>query len=52
MGVIFRASITLRNGRVLFAKDFGLKAFRIEVDEDQKAENESTAVQGGAIERS
>lgn len=27
--VIFRASITTRDGRRIYAKDYGLKAFRI-----------------------
>jgi hypothetical protein len=30
-GYIFRASITLRTGEVIYAKDYGLKAFRIPV---------------------
>jgi len=28
-GFIFRPYITLRSGEVIFAKDYGLKAFRI-----------------------
>lgn len=28
---VFRPSITLKNGRVIYAKDYGLKAFRIKV---------------------
>jgi hypothetical protein len=30
-GYIFRASITLRTGEVIYAKDYGLKAFKIRV---------------------
>lgn len=33
---IFRATITLKNGTVLHAKDYGKKAFRIWVDSKKK----------------
>jgi hypothetical protein len=39
---IFRASITLKNGKILFARDCGLKAFRIRVKKDKGTDTQKT----------
>ena len=35
---VYSTYITLRNGRRLYAKNYGLKAFRFEVDVEKKVE--------------
>jgi len=37
MTVIFRASIKLKDGTTIYAKNYGKKAFRIVLDNDKKA---------------
>jgi hypothetical protein len=39
--LIFRAYITTKSGRRIYAKTFGLKAFPIEVEEDKPQEQDS-----------
>lgn len=48
---ICRASITLRNGTKLFAKDYGLKAFCFWVDEVKSTKDEATKKPSVLVER-
>jgi hypothetical protein len=48
---IFRAWITLRNGKRLYAKQVGIRAFPIEADSTESAEIENTPkIEGDSIE--